>query len=168
MKRLVYELTAEPRGHVYRALLAAAVPVCDQFLFVDVPEPDFRRDDTSFKARSKALVEELRPDLIEVARTKAWPGTTLSERPGVDVHANVYRFHLSARALAVLQSASDGLYAWRFPTLPADLCLVRTDGDAWLVNIAADEEAYLHITGDEAETLRIAAPGLEFRERYSH
>jgi hypothetical protein len=166
MSRNIYAITAEPRGRVYETLLAEGLRHCDQFLFVDVPEPKFGPNDTSFRPRSRDLVRELEPHLLKVEKSKSWPGTTLGELPGVDVYARIHRFRLDASAVKILTRITDHLYAWRWPELPADLCLVRPDGDSWLVNLAADDESYLKITSAEADELGKAIPELMLRRQY--
>ena len=166
MKRDVYDITVEPQGRVYDTLMMTALRHCDRFLFVDVPEPRFGENDTSFQARSLELVRELQPHFVGVEKSKTWPGTTMGEQPGVDVFARVYHYRLNADTLAILTSAADHLYAWQWPDLPTDLCLLRADGEAWLVTIASDEESYLLITKDEAEELGTLMPELELERQY--
>jgi hypothetical protein len=166
MSRNVYAITAEPRGRVYKKLLAESLRCCDQFLFVDVPEPRFGPNDTSFRPASRDLVRELEPHLLKVEKSKSWPGTRLGELPGVDVYARIYRFRLDSGAVDILTRVADRLYAWRWPELPSDLCLVRAEGEAWLVNIATEDESYLLIDGEEADELGKAIPELILRRKY--
>jgi len=168
MKRRVYEILIEPRGQTYQALLSAALRWCDQFLLVDVPEPDFGPNDSAFRGRARSLIDQLAPYLVEVSKQKSWPGSTLSERKGVDVYARVYRFRLVPESTMILSGSADGLYSWRAPAMPSDLSLLRKGGDPWLVNMAADEESYLVVTQEEAEELLVAAPGLKIKEQYEH
>src|SRR2546425_3373456 len=72
VSRNIYAITAEPRGRVYENLLAEGLRHCDQFLFVDVPEPRFGPDDTSFRAGSRDLVRELEPHLLRIDKSKSW------------------------------------------------------------------------------------------------
>ena len=166
MSKNVYRISAEPRGRDYKDLLTEGLRHCDQFLFVDVPEPRFGPNDTSFRPGSRDLVRELEPHLLRIEKSKSWPGTRLGEMPGVDVYARIYRFRLDSGTVEVLTRVTDRLYAWRWPELPADLCLVRPDGEAWLVNIAADEESYLLINSKEADQLAKAIPQLMLRRQY--
>jgi hypothetical protein len=158
---------SEPRGVRYRQLLAEGARCCDQFLFVDVPEPLFREEDSSFGPLAERLVNELAPHLIRVVKEKSWPGTRLGEVPGVNVFARVFTFRLDSQSLEIISRAANNLYAWRPPTLPADLCLIRPDSEPWLVSIAADDEAYLRLARDEAQDLAHRME-LELRPEWKH
>jgi len=168
MVRRVYVLEAEPRRQTYTKLLVAALSACDQFLFVDVPGPHFGENDSEFGSRSRALVQELEAHLISVTKSDSWPGTHLVKAEGYEPYGRIYRYHFNVDSARVLSRVADGLYEWRFPHLPADLCLIRSDGDPWLVNMPADEEAYLSLTESEANDLRAAVPELELGRDYEH
>jgi hypothetical protein len=168
LNRELYEIASEPRGAAYRQLIAAAVRFCDRFLFVDVPSPHFREGGTSFGPRSLALVESLRTHLLSMEKGKSWPGTTLSDREGFVVFARIYWFRLDPTSADLLAQAADGLYEWRWPELPRDLCLMRSRDDEWLVNMAADEDAYLWLTQAEANQLTVAIPSLELHRSRQH
>jgi len=166
VKREIYDITSEPKGELYRQLLTVALRHCDEFLFVDVPGPNYGENDTSLQAGARDLVQELRPHFVKLEKSKSWPGTILSEHPRVDVYARIHYFRLDLRSVAILARVADHLYAWRWPELPTDLCLLRPDGDAWLVNIAADEESYFQVTKEEAEELTRIMPELKVKRLY--
>jgi hypothetical protein len=50
--------------------------------------------------------------------------------------------------------------------LPSDLCLMLSDGEAWLVNLAADEESHFVISTEEAAELDEVMPELGLRRFY--
>lgn len=168
MNREIFDITTEPRHETYRALLRASLRWCDQFVFVDVPSPDFGENDSQFGPRAKEVVGQLVEHLVDVQKSKSWPGSTLVDKPGVDTFGRIYRFRLDETAVNILSMAAESLYAWRQPTLPSDLSLIRSDGDPWLVNMAGDGDAYLHLTLEEADRVRDAVPGLELRRHYRH
>jgi hypothetical protein len=167
VERSLYDIAVEPRGDTYRKLLAASLSHCAEFLFVDVPSRRKGTIKSAFEASARAVVRELEPFLLRVERSMSWPGTVLSEHPGLDVRAYVYRFRFEPKSLLVLTRVADRLYAWRWPDLPADLCLIRPDGEPWLVTMAADEDSYLTITQDEVEELARAVPQVGLRRHYS-
>ena len=68
MSRNICVITTEPQGRVYENLLTEGPRHCDQFLFVDVPEPNFGPNDTPFRSRSLDLVRELEPHLLRVEK----------------------------------------------------------------------------------------------------
>jgi hypothetical protein len=131
-----------------------------------VPSPNFGENDSQFGSRAKALTADLLEHLIDVQRVKSWPGSTIGEKDGVDTYARLYRFRLDARAVEILSRATDHLYAWRQPTLPGDLSLLRSDGEPWLVTLASDEDAYMQLTLEEAERVLEKVPGLVLRRHY--
>ena len=92
MVRETYDLAAEPRGAVYEKLLAAGLPHCDQFLFVDVQTRRNGIVESAFQASARAVVRELEPHLIRVELSLSWPGTVVSEQPDLDLRARVYRY----------------------------------------------------------------------------
>lgn len=92
---------------------------------------------------------------IQQTRAAAWPGT---QRLGGE--ATVLWIHLDAVATAVLASAVDGLYDWRQPRTPEDLCLLRADGSPVLVTISHEADGYLVLTPAEQEVVLAACPWL--------
>ncbi|OLD52751.1 MAG: hypothetical protein AUI58_01525 [Chloroflexi bacterium 13_1_40CM_2_70_6] len=167
MERSTYNLTVEPRGQTYKNLLTAALPYCDEFLFVDVPWARKGKLESSFQVRARELVRELEPHLVRVERSMSWPGTVLSERRGLDIRAYVYRYRFEPKSLSILTRVADRLYEWCWPELPAGLCLLRADGEAWLVTMADHDDCYLTLTKDEAAELARVVPGLNLRRHYS-
>ena len=166
MAREIFDVVSEPRHETYRQLIRTAMQWCSQFLFVDVPSPNFGENDSQFGSRAKALTADLLEHLIDVQRAKSWPGSTIGEKDGVDTYARLYRFRLDARSVEILSRATDHLYAWRQPTLPGDLSLLRMDGEPWLVTMASDDDAYLRLTLEEAERVLERVPGLVLRRHY--
>jgi hypothetical protein len=79
-----------------------------------------------------------------------WPGTTLYEGET----ALVDEYSLTWDSAEVLADAADRLYAWVQPTLPEDLSILRSDGEAWLVSIGHEKEAFLCLTAEEYNLLR--------------
>ena len=150
-----YYVQSEPRDRTYEQLLGAALSACEQFLFVDLPEPHFREEDTAFGPRARGVADQLRGHLIAIDRTKAWPATTLGDYgPNVEPFARVHRYRLNAFSVEILSRSARGLYEWTPPELPLDLCLMRGDNDPWLVNIALHEEAFLNLTSPEVVSRR--------------
>jgi hypothetical protein len=74
-------------------------------------------------------------------------------------HVRLLRYQFSQACIDVLGEAS-GLFAWRQPGLPENLCLLRMDGSPWIVSIAADRIGYVEFTPFEKLLLGRAAPGL--------
>jgi len=133
--RKTFDLIDEPVGADYRALLDVALPHCDSaVLSVDAePSPE--------AAAALALLE---------------PFATQPPSPG----GGMRRFQFSRESLPVLEQLAGGLYDWRGPHLPSDLCLLRSDGTPWLVSVASQRLGYIELAPFERLLLTRTAPGL--------
>jgi len=72
--------------------------------------------------------------------------------------ADVLTFRLERAVVALLAEHASSLYDWRQPELPEDLCLLREDGDAALVTIAHEHDAYLILSPAELDRLEAEIP----------
>ena len=68
------------------------------------------------------------------------------------------RFELSQGCVDVLGEAP-GLFAWRQPQRPENLCLLRPDGSPWIVSIAAERIGYVEFTPLREAPARAGGPG---------
>ena len=146
---MILNLLAEPVGRDYCALLTAGQAVCDEVSLVVRPG-------ISLSPNGEKLLIQLESFILQVGEKSEWPGTRLLQET-----ATVYRFKFSSRCAEILSSAASGLYSWVQPDLPEDLCLIRPSGDAWLVSITHERDAYLDITPDERNLLLEKVPALE-------
>ena len=151
----VFDIVAEPRGHLYRALIKWCASRCAAALVVV-------RDCAALSERAQDVLCQLDPALATIEIAQQWPGTTLlSSRD----RAAVYRYELTAPIVEVLAAAVDGLYEWKAPDRPDDLCLLRNGGAAMLTTIAHERDAYLNLTPDEATALPQALASLRVTRR---
>jgi hypothetical protein len=148
LARHIYDLLREPTGDVYRHLWKASADYCDVLLLVI-------RHTIKVNESAQAVIERLEPFLISQAESAEWPGTRL-----LDDTATVYRFELSSETISVLGEATDALFSWSQPEMPEDPCLIRFDGEPWLVTIAHEQDAYLNLTSEEKTSLEAGIPGL--------
>jgi hypothetical protein len=132
--RKIYDVIDEPVGPEYDALLDSALTQCSTLVL------RVRPDD--LEPTASAVLEQLEP------HRQPAPGGTVA------------RFALDRATVSILKQSARGLYAWRSPGLPANLCLLRGDGSPWLVSIAAERLGYLELTPFEKLLLGRAAPGL--------
>jgi hypothetical protein len=133
--RKTYDVIDEPVGPEYDALLDSALTQCSTLVLTmrhDGEEP-----------RARAVVDELGPHRLQDG-----------------AQGPVLRYRLSRETVAILKRSARGLYAWRHPALPENLCLLRADGTPWLVSISAERLGYLELTPFEKLLLGRAAPGL--------
>ena len=146
--RSTYTFTSEPRGDVYRALVEVAAGFCSSALLVV-------RDGLGLSEAASQILEKLGPHLESKGRESAWPGTEL-----LGHEATVYRFKLAPEARWGLATAAAGLFDWRQPDRPEDLCLLRSDGSAWLGSIAHERDAFLSLSAEEVRRLEAEAPAI--------
>jgi hypothetical protein len=135
--RKTYDLMDEPVGADYRALLLCAQSQCD----TAVVAVDSERE---LGAEGRRLLNRLEP----FAKAESTAG-----------NVRILRIHLNRESVEVLGDAP-GLFAWRQPERPENLCLLRVDGSPWMLSIAAERLGYLEFTPFEKLLLGRAAPGL--------
>jgi hypothetical protein len=148
----IYTIVNNPRGTLYSKLLLYSLKTCKTFILVLQP--------TIFVNNSaKNVIDELRPYLIEKCAQSEWPGTKL-----LDSTALVYYFDLNKDSAEHLSKASTDLYSWLLPNLPEDLCLIKDDGNPWLVTISHEKDAYLLLSEEEKNDLLLEIPELVVKE----
>jgi hypothetical protein len=135
-------LVEEPRGDVYRTLLDALQPHAHTFLLV-------AREQLQLSDAGIELFQRLQPARQQRVRTTAWPGTEL-----VGQFAQVDRYPVTAETVGVLKTSVDGLYEWRQPERPEDLCFLDDRGDAILTTIAHGREAWVMLPMPALDALR--------------
>jgi hypothetical protein len=137
MQRATYNLVKEPTGETYCRLIRHLSSYCNEFLLV------IRSSVNAYPSTIEGL-EKFRDFLLRRSEEAKWPGTEL-----LDGTATVYRFRLSPEALDHLSSLAEGLYSWKQPELPEDLCFIRFDGSPCLVSIAHEKDGYLLLSDEE-------------------
>lgn len=150
--RDVYSVTEEPRGSVYRALLALAREYASH-VGVVVQDLDLSPDAERFLTALRAAGATSQP-------TDSWPGTTIG---GPGTAAMLYRAPLNDASFELLTSTVGSLYEWESPSLPEDLHLMRPDGTPWLVSISHERDSYLVLTADEFRAVAARLPQLRLR-----
>jgi hypothetical protein len=148
METHIYNLTDEPSGPVYRRLLEISTAYCGTFLLV-------KRHTIAMDETAESALEALRPFIKEVHESSEWPGTQL-----LGGTATVYQYHLSEKAVVLLGEMAQGLFSWVQPYLPEDLCLLRANGEPWIVSISHESDGYLKLSASEKEALTQKVPDL--------
>lgn len=147
MARLQLTIDLEPNGETYASLLRVASRWCYSALLVV-------RERLGLSDEGAALTKQLEPFLLERRDATSWPGTTL-----LDGSASVSTYRLEPMVVDLLSAATSGLFGWQQPELPEDLCLLRPEGDPWLVTIAHEGDGYVALEPTELDELRRDLPG---------
>jgi hypothetical protein len=150
-RRRNYAPVRQPKGRVYRLVIHQALLSCDRAVLVD---------EGCLSRRGKSVVNMLTPYVLEKTRSSEWPGTRLPD----GYEAVVYTFALQQGSAGILMNSVDRLYAWRSPSMPADLCLLRPDDTPWLVSVTYRAAAYFHLDPGEKHALTSCNPGIRLGE----
>jgi len=149
MKQTRYTILEEPTGQPYHDLLHYSLSFTDAFLLVV-------RHSMTIAATGQEVLDRLKPFQLSRTLESEWPGAQL-----LDETAIVYRFKASNESFALLGRVSEGLFSWKQPELPEDLCRIRKDGSPWLVTIAHEKDSYVELSGDEKVHLVAHLPGIK-------
>lgn len=149
MNLIPYQITGEPAGAEYEALLKFSARRAKCGLLV-------RRATITLKAPGERVLTRLRPYLLSQSDEASWPGTKL----WFGHTAEVFRFAPLGPAIQILLEAASHLFAWKQPELPEDLCFERGGGAPLLVSISHEKHAQLYLTDDEASDIRASIPNL--------
>lgn len=147
MARSNFRVVGEIDGDSYRDLLNAAQKVCDSFMLVVRPGLRLSRG-------GKALLEDLKPHLIDESERSEWPGTRLMRQT-----ARCLTFRFTSAAHDVIKAAVDDLYEWQQPKLPEDLTFY-VKGETWFFSMTHEREAYFRLEQEEYVELISRFPSL--------
>lgn len=146
MARVQLTIDLEPHDETYASLLRFSSRWCDSALLVV-------RERLGLSDDGAAFMKRLEPFLLEQRDATSWPGTTLLEGS-----ASVSTYRLDPMVVDLLSAATSGLFGWQQPELPEDLCLLRPEGDPWLVTIAHEGDGYVSLEPAEVDELRRHLP----------
>jgi hypothetical protein len=136
------DITTEPRGEIYLALLQLAKQHSPTFSLV-------WRDQFSYREAPTTTEHSLQTFLIQEIPTDEWPGTKL-----LGHKARVRFYCLTDDSLAVLAKLPS-LYSWLFPE-PEDLAFYTLGGRCLLMSIAHEKEAAFVSNSISVEDLQAA------------
>ena len=101
------------------------------------------------------VLDRIRSCLVRDSDQSSWPGTELQNART----ARVVVFRVDETSSEVLLESVDGLFDWRQPELPEDLCLLTDDDVAVLTSVAHEGDAWvsgpLEFEGKVAELLQL-------------
>ena len=123
---------ADPAGATaYSQLLEASATVCSYFLLVV-------RESLGLDSDAQRVLTDLLPYLVDEAASNSWPGTVLFSELAI---VRIYR--LDSESMELLVTLASAFTDWVQPALPEDLCLLRSDGSAWLTSIAHEGDVFV-------------------------
>jgi len=125
-----HKLEKEPRGDAYVRLLRETFSLCDSFTLVV-------RDSIELEEDGERLLRALAPFQMSIRKAGDWPGTVLDEH-----EATLHTYECNDETLGLLLVESDGLYDWRHPRLPEDLCAFKGER-VWLASVAHEKMGWV-------------------------
>lgn len=143
-------VTSEPRGNVYRALLAYLARNSTSFSLV-------RRDQLDFNHSADRLLEELSPFWMRQRRTNKWPGTELMSH-----FATVTFYKVTTDSIAIL-SMAEALYKWLSPNYPEDLSFYRADGSCLFTSVSHENDAWFE-GQSTVDDIKAEVPGIKVKK----
>jgi len=146
------EITAEPTGSVYEALLRLALKRCTTFSLV-------WRDDAEYGETADRVRERLAPHLELEEVSRAWPGTQFAES-----EATVRYYRVNDESIGVL-CGLPSLFSWSAPAYPEDLAFYDASGRCGLSSSSRNGRAHAWLEVLAYDALRSEVPGLELDER---
>lgn len=146
-------IVSEPRGEAYVQLLYLLKPYASAILFVI-------RHEISLSIAATLFLEKIAKYLIRHEERSFWPGTEL-----IGHTASVLTYKYESEVISEILSHSRGLYDWRQPELPEDLCLLREGEKELLTTVPHEKFSYLVVGPSEKELMRqLATVGIKIRQ----
>lgn len=151
---MLYHINKQPKDSVYRKLIDTAICFCNSGLLVV-------RETINLDESGTKVIQGLERFITEKTRSSKWPGTILLCNEAFPNNvATIYSFRFCLDSAEILKNSVKGLYSWRQPEYPEDLCLLRPDGSPWLVSITHENDSYLRLATEEEITILNSIPEL--------
>jgi len=125
-----FEITEEPKGKCYEALLDFASERCSQFSLV-------WRDQLDFETSAKEIKQPLRHFIVSRKRTTIWPGTEIFGGKSTVIH-----YRITKQTMRILRQVKS-LYSWLSPKFPEDLAFYTDIGCCWLATVSHEGMAWI-------------------------
>ena len=148
--RTVLDITKEPTGATYEALLRCVAEYCATFSLVWWEDPRLKEPPSQLWTR-------LRPFLQTAEQKSEWPGTELHG------HTRLVTLHgLTDESLSALLSVRS-LFSWLGAGRPEDLAFYSEKGSCAFGSIAHEKDAFIYIDIVPLPVLEKRVPDLQFR-----
>ena len=145
----------DPKAEAYERLIDYVIERTEKFVLVENHLGD--------RECYAEVMHQLNPFLLErcsMEEMQAKSGANYSE-------GTYYIYRCCKGAGSVLKEAVNGLFDWRHPAMPEDLCFVDENGANFLYSTSHEEVCGIRLNEEEAEQLANLIPGL-FIELESH
>lgn len=144
-----YIFMSEPTGSAYSELVEFCCLIASKMILV-LRDPQIAPGDAI-----KQKLDRLEACRVETVLAREWPGTILFAD-----EATVNWYQVTADLRQGMEELASHLYAWVHPAAPEDPCFFRENGQAVLVTIAHERDAYLMLTEPEVRILQELFPTL--------
>jgi hypothetical protein len=148
METKTYTIAHPLPSKLYGDILDYAIGKSTTFLLVV-------RDWLGLSSRATELLERLRSFLVKDHRASRWPGTEL-----IKGTARIVEYTYTHESEDILKQVAKGLYDWKQPDLPEDLCLLRPSGDVWMATISHERDAFFEMQTEELRVMLKHIPDL--------
>lgn len=148
LMKKTYDLLRELQDETYCSILDLSINYCTTALLVV-------KKTVPLESSAEKVLQNMNPFLRKTEETASWPGTRLHGHAG-----EVNHYRLSQECISVIKGATRKLYDWVQPSLPEDLCLLRSDGSPWLATIAHEKDSFMELDEKEKDELLKALPEL--------
>lgn len=146
----------------YYSLILYALLRCDVFTFA-VPDlhskmtSDTRSDEfLEYKKHISWQLDDFKPFLLKEYADTEYFGSLR------DYYSEIYVMSLNDDVLGQVM-AMEGLYSWKYPDMPEDLCLF-SKGKCWLKSIAHEKICWIYTDSEVEKDILKKVIGLKFTE----
>lgn len=144
-----YDVTENPTGTTYNALIQTLCDHSDSFYFITRAE--FKYDE--------AVLAQFAPHVLHTYKTQKWETTTITGKA-----ATAYVIEANADTCALLQQHASSLYDWVAPKLPEDLTFTKNDFH-WFTCCTHEKFAMFSIRSAHYEQIMLNVDGLSVEKR---
>ncbi|MCC5803639.1 hypothetical protein [Rossellomorea vietnamensis] len=142
-----WDLTSDPTGDTYRALIQSLCTHSDSFYFITRQELPYNQE----------ILREFDPWIFKRYKTKNWANTATLGPP-----ATVYQMEANKQTCLLLQQSAQSLYDWISPVLPEDLTFIK-NGFTWFSSTTHEEMAEFVIRSECYRNIIKSIPGLQVK-----
>ena len=144
-----FNLIQEPIEKDYLTLVDVAQKCASKVLLVV-------RDEYWLGDCARETLQKLSDYILVKEQRTQWPGTIL-----LTDKAMVFEYNFSDVVAKIIKESATGLYQWKHPRLPEDLCFLRSDNSVWLASIAHENDGFLSLLTKDLDHLKLSGFDVE-------